>query len=307
MSQKFKGGGGRQGAHSGTYTTSELEVLKDYKGRTHLTMGLGLVVTVNTFPWDTTANTEQAAALAKVWDQSAAEFQNLATSGTGAAYAANYQLLPDTDAVNDAVYFGAASKFGAMNIDMSATVQTYTGDSLTWEYYNGSGWVSFTPYDETDGTANDGKRSFGADGFIILSVKDDWALTTIDSQSAYWIRARVTTAAVNQIGLTDSKEHLVTSLTNGGTVVNTFGKVGRGMFRFETVSASNTDTKLILVNMTTGESSAVKTLTKAVADNDVADFDLKVNRGDSIVFYCTQEDGTTEFAGGICELAINHS
>lgn len=307
MGKKFKNGGGRQGAHSGGYSCSDLEVAEDYKGRTHLTMGCGLVVAVSTFPWDTTANTEQAAALAKVYDISALEFQNLATSGTGAGYTANYQLFPDADAIGDAVYFGAASKFGAMNMNMSATVQTYTGDALTWEYYNGSGWVSFTPYDDTDGTAQDGKRSFGSDGFIILAVGDDWALTTIDSQSAYWIRARVTTAVVNQIGLTDSQEHLVTSLTNGGTIVNTFGKVGRGMFRFETVSGANNDTKLILVNMSTGQSSAEKTLTKAVADNDVANFDLRVNRGDSIAFFATQEDETTEFAGGLCELAINHS
>jgi hypothetical protein len=305
MSKKFNSGGGRQGAHSGGYTCTDLEATRDYKGRTHLTMGCGLVVTVNTFPWDTTANTEATAAFAKVSD--AGVFLNLAGSAAGAGYTANYQLFPDTEVIGDAVYFGNATKFGAMSMDMSATVQTYTDDALTWEYYNGSGWVAFTPYDETDGTANDGKRSFGADGFIILSVKDDWALTTIDSQSAYWIRARVTAAVINQTGLTDSKEHLVTSLTNGGTIVNTFGKIGRGMFRFETVSGANADTKIILVNMTTGESSAVKTLTKAVADNDVTDFGVKVNRGDSIVFYCTQEDGTTEFAGGMCELAINHS
>jgi len=291
--------------HSGSAKFNNLEVDKDFKGRTHLTMGCGLVVAVSSFPWDTTTNTEQAAALAKVSD--AGVFANLAVSGAEAGYTANYQLFPDTEVIGDAVYFGAAAKFGAMSMDMSATVQTYSADALAWEYYNGTSWVEFTPYDETDGTAQDGKRSFGSDGFIILNVGADWVKSTIDSQEAFWIRARVTAATITQIGLTDSKEHLVTSLTNGGTIVNTYGKVQRGMFRFETVSGANNDTKLILVNMTTGRSSLVKTLTKAVADNDVADFALEIARGDSIAFFCTQEDETTEFAGGLCELAINHS
>jgi hypothetical protein len=112
----------------------------------------------------------------------------------------------------------------------------------------------------------------------------------------------LTTAAI-----TNSKEHEVVALTNGGTVVNTYGTIGRGLFRFETTSGSNADTKVILVNMTTGQSSAVKTITKAILDADVTDFALDINRGDSISFFCTQEDGTTEFAGGTCELAIDHS
>ena len=305
MSNFFKNNGGRSGSHSGSYKTKNLEVGEDYKGRTHLTMGCGLVVASSSFPWDTTANAEQAAALCKVSDGGV--FANLAVSGAEAGYTANYQFFPDTEVINDAAYFGYASKFGAMFIDMSATVGVYNDDALTWEYYNGSGWVEFTPYDETDTTAQDGKRSFQGDGYIILNVGDDWVSSTIDSQAAFWIRARVSAAEITTIPLTNDKEHLVTTLTNGGTILNTYGKVGRGMFRFETVSGSTADTKLILVNMSTGESSAEKTLTKAVADNDVADFGLRVNRGDSIAFFCTTEDGTTEFAGGLCELAINHS
>ena len=94
-------------------------------------------------------------------------------------------------------------------------------------------------------------------------------------------------------------------MTNGGTIVNNYGTIGRGLFRFETISGTADNTDVILVNMTTGQSSAVKSITKAVADHNVANFNLEINRGDSIAFFCTDEDGTTEFAGGTCELAIS--
>jgi hypothetical protein len=306
MSNIFKTGG-RYGMRSGAAKFKNIEVVEDYKGRTTMMMGCGPVVVSDSFPYDSTTNTEQAVDFAKVYDESATAFRNLAVSGGGAGYSANYQMFPDIETVDDAIYFGAASKFGAMYIDMSATIQTYSNDTLTWEYFNGNAWIPFTPYDETDQTAQDGKRSFGADGYILLNVGSNWALGEVDSQEAYWVRARVTTAAISILGLTDSKEHQVTTLTNGGTITNTYGVISRGLFRFETVSASNADTKMILVNMTTGQMSAEKTLAKAVADAEVADFNLIVSRGDSIALFCTQEDGTTEFAGGTLELAIDHS
>lgn len=305
MSKIFKNTGGRYGQRSGSAKYKNLEVSGDYKGRASMMMGCGLVVASSSFPYDTTSNAEQAAALCKVSDGGV--FANLAASGSEAGYTANYQLFPDTEVVDDAVYFGYATKFGAMFIDMAATVCVYGADALVWEYFNGTAWNEFTPFDETDQTAQDGKRSFGADGYIILNVGTNWVESTVDSQTAYWIRARVTAAQITTIGLTDSKEHQVTTLTNGGSILNTYGVISRGLFRFETVSGGNNDTEMILVNMTTGQSSSVKTITKAIADADVADFNLIVSRGDSIALFCTQEDGTTEFAGGTLELAIDHS
>ncbi|MCD6436494.1 MAG: hypothetical protein J7L15_08985 [Clostridiales bacterium] len=305
MSQIFKKGG-RYGLHSGASKWKHIEITGDIKGRSLVTMGCGLVVASSSFPWDTTANAEQAAALCKVSDGGV--FLNLSGSGAGAGYTANYQLFPDTEVVNDAVYFGYASKFGAMYIDMSATVGVYNDDALTWEYRNSSGtWTAFTPYDETDTTAQNGKRSFQGDGYIILNVGEDWTAGLVDSQNAFWIRARVSAAEITTIPLTNDKEHLVTTLSKNGTVMSQYGVISRGLFRFETVSGSTADTKVILVNMTTGQSSGEKTLTKALADNEVSDFNLRVSRGDSIAFFCTTEDGSTEFAGGTCELSIEYS
>jgi len=308
MSKPFKIGG-RYGMRSGSVKWKNLEIIEDYKGRTMITMGCGPVMSLSAFPFDTTSNTEQTAALCKVYDATNEDFQNLATSATGDGYSNNYQIFTDAEAVNDAIYFGYASKFGCMYIDMSATVAVYSADAVVWEYWNGDAWSSFTPYDETDTDDQDGDRPFQGDGYIILNVGDGWGTCDVDSQNAYWIRCRVATAAtISTIPLTNSKEHQVTTLTNGGTVVNTYGTIGRGLFRFETASTGTADTKVILVNMSLGHSSSASTITKAVKDSDISDFNVKVERGNSIAFFCTQVDGGgQEFTGGTCELAIDHS
>lgn len=271
----------------------------------NILIGLFGTVAEKTFPHNEITLTEQAAALAKVEDGGV--FRNLAVSGGGAGYAANYQLFPDTEVVNDAVYFGAVLPFGAIYMDMEATVQTYSADALTWEYWNGHSWVALTiVWDATDGTAQDGKRSFGADGYIIFSAPTDWALKTVDSQEAYWIRARCSDNKITQIGLTDSLEHKIPSSAHASEVPSD-GTIGRGRITFGTKSAGNADTKCILVNLTSGACSAIKTLTKAKQEIEVADFALVVSKDDAIAFHYTAEDGTTEYANGIAELRLVRS
>ena len=271
----------------------------------NLIVGLNEVVAEKTFPHNEMTLTEQAAAYAKVEDGGV--FLNLAVSGGGGGYTANYQLFPDADAINDAVYFGAASPFGVIYVNMSATVQTYTNDALVWEYYDGLGWQALTIiWDETDGTAQDGKRSFGADGHIIFSAPTDWAPVTVDSQSAYWVRARCSAANITNLGLTDSEEHSLVSAAAASEVPDS-GTIGRARFSWTTVSGATADTKVILVNLTSGACSAIKTLTKAKKEHEIADFDVAVSKDDAIAFHYTDEDGTTEFEGGTAELRLVRS
>ena len=271
----------------------------------NIIVGLFGTVAEFTFPHNEITLTEQAAGLAKVEDGGV--FRNLAVSGGGAGYASNYQLFPDTEVANDAVYFGAALPFGAIYMDMEATVQTYSADALTWEYWDGHNWSALTiVWDATDGTAQDGKRSFGADGYIIFSAPTDWALKTVDSQSAYWIRARCSDNKISQIGLTDSLEHKIPSSAHASEVPSD-GTIGRGRITFATKSGTTADTKCILVNLTSGACSAIKTLTKGKQEIEVADFALVVSKDDAIAFHYTDEDGTTEYANGIAELRLVRS
>jgi hypothetical protein len=139
MSTSFKNTGGRYGSHSGNQKTKNLEVTDDYKGRTMITMGCPQVVASNTFPWDTNAKTEQTAALCKVYDasESGGTFRNLASANSGAGYASAYQMFPGTEGIGDAIYFGYATKFGAMYVD-NGTPGQYSGDTCVWEYWNGT-------------------------------------------------------------------------------------------------------------------------------------------------------------------------
>lgn len=268
-----------------------------------ITMALAGTVAAFGFPFNVMVSTEAAAAFAKVED--GAVFANLAVSGGEAGYASNYQLWPDTELENDAVYFGGAAAFGVLDINVSATVATYGADSVQWEYYNGSSWASLTIiYDETDTNDQSGTRPFMQDGQIIFSAPTDWASTSVDGQAAFWVRARIKSGFnVTQIPLFDSVEHgLATSPT--ASEMPAAGTLGRGRMSFVTVSGANNDTKIILCNLTKGTASAIKTLTQALTANEVADFALTCDQGDQLAVYVTQEDGTTEFANGWLEVQL---
>lgn len=272
-----------------------------------VTIGLGGTVAINSFPFNEITQTEAAAAFAKVDDGGV--FQNLATSATGGGFAANYQLFPDTELENDAAYFGAASPFGAIYTDVAATVATYGADSITWEYYNGSAWVALTILDDyTDSTAQDGLRPFQRDGYTVFSAPSDWASTTVDSQVAYWIRARCNaTVNITQIPLLDSHEHYIITAPAASEMI-VAGTIGRARINWDTVSTGTADTKIILCNLTSGVASAEKTLTKAKREGEVADFALVCAAGDAIAVYITQVDGGgAEYADGIAELVYVRS
>mgnify|MGYP001566209265 CR=1 FL=1 len=255
------------------------------------------------FPLNVTVETEQAVGYASVEDVSDT-FYSLQGSTGGAGYSANYQLFPDTEVENDAAYFGGAAPFGVLVMDMSQAA-IYGADSLAWEYWNGAAWSALTiVWDETDTTANDGLRSFQADGAIIFSAPADWASTTVNGQAGFFVRARCSaTVNITQVPTTNSVEHkLVSSPT--ATEMPAAGTIGRGRFSWVTVSGANNDTIVILCNLTKGTCSALKTLTQALQVHEVADFSVLCDADDQIALYVTQEDGTTEFANGILELNV---
>jgi len=162
-----------------------------------------------------TTDTEAGATYCATYDQGNTEFVQLSTSSSGTDVTNDYQFFSDTKGDNDAVYFGAAAKFCEVGIDMSATVQNYTGDALTWEYADSATptWATLTlQYDNTDATAQDGKRSFGRDGAISFIPPAGWTASQPDAVLAadgFYIRARISTTAnmdTNE-GQTNSVQH----------------------------------------------------------------------------------------------------
>lgn len=267
-----------------------------------VTLGLKGTVAIDSFPFNNVTNVEAAAAYCKVYDASDT-YYNLATSSSGGGYSNNYQLFPDTEAENDAVYFGAASPFGCIYTDVSATNATYGADSITWEYYNGS-WTALTIiYDHTDSDDQDGDRPFQEDGYTLFSAPSDWTATEVDSQSAYWIRARCNaTVNITQIPLLDSHEHY-TITAAGGSEIPFDCTLSRARINWDTVSTGTADTKVILHNVTTGESSAQLTITKALREAEIADLGVTVSANDTLTWFVSQVDGGgTEYADGSIEI-----
>ena len=80
-------------------------------------------------------------------------------------------LIPAVEEVNDAFYFGSANKFSGLKLDIDTAG---VGNTIVWEYWDGSAWSSLTVTDLTS-------------GFTILTVhnhKVDDTTNTIISNNA---------------------------------------------------------------------------------------------------------------------------
>jgi hypothetical protein len=93
-------------------------------------------------------------------------------------------IMQAAPAVNDAYYYGHPKLFDILTLVLG-TSGVWTG-SLTWEYWNGA-WTAIPGFSDltTNYTAAPGtyKMPFTQPG--------DWATTTVNTMTEYWIRARV--------------------------------------------------------------------------------------------------------------------
>ena len=96
------------------------------------------------------------------------------------------ELMPATEVVNDAFYFGYSTAFPSLKLNIG---QAAVGTAITWEYWDGAAWSSWSPVDNTDGFTILGTNIVAAD------EPGDWATTAVNGSTKYWIRARVSTAS----------------------------------------------------------------------------------------------------------------
>lgn len=269
-------------------------------GLVYDTIHQSLIGTVaeNSFPHNTSANTPLAAAYAKSFDlsESSGTWGNTASTAGRGGYTANFQPFPDADAVGDMFAIGFAAKTGITYIDVSATGATYTKDSCRWEYWNGSAWTTLTVYDGTDSTAQDGKRPFIQDGYIVFDIPSDWTKSTIDSQEAFWIRSYIYDDGVNQSPILEDEHHTVAFDTTFEVPYDC--TIKSILFTYVTNSATNNDTIFQLYNLTTGKNVKTLTVTEGKHKGVKVAVDEIVRKDDKLVLFCTQEDGSTEYANG---------
>jgi len=111
---------------------------------------------------------------------------------TGAVYTGNYATSSNWtifgDGANtqtsDAVYFGVASGPWANLYYYIGTAAVYTA-TLTWEYWSGAAWTSFSP------TTTDFKSTGLKSTTWTAASLTGWAANSVNSITAYWVRVRI--------------------------------------------------------------------------------------------------------------------
>ncbi len=234
----------------------------------------------------------------------AGTFADIAATSSLTDWASDYQLTADAGSENagtdadgstdgDATYFGHSVPFCEIAFDLNP-VGVMTAKTFRWEYFNGTQWniipaASF--FDNTDLASQDGEQSFEQDGAISFIPPSDWATVAVDSQTEYWIRARIVAAQVLTTPLMDLTEPtIVTPLDgftcpHGGTITDIRvidGKPG--------TDRSDATLKFIFMNFTTGAHSGELTWVLAQRQDAFTGLTLAVNQDDELGVLVTGED-----------------
>ena len=131
-------------------------------------------------------------------------------------------LMPATEEIDDTFYFGSANKFRGLNLNIGTAG---VGNTIVWEYWDGSAWSSLTVTDNTVGFTVLGENTVTFTPYI------DWTKTTVNSSEQYWIRSRVSVAAFTTQPL----------LTQGWVIVQDsllYSDSNLGMYSFEDTAAN---------------------------------------------------------------------
>ena len=94
-----------------------------------------------------------------------------------------FTLFP-TPATSDRTYVGHSSKFTSLTFGLAVNGSAAT---YVWEYWNGTTWSTLTV---TDGTSG-----FTTSGTVTWTSPIDWATTSVNAVTEYWVRVRFTGTA----------------------------------------------------------------------------------------------------------------
>jgi hypothetical protein len=147
----------------------------------------------------------------------------------GAAFV-DHSLEADTEAgtpfdalqdANDVLYLGKNTPFQEVRADLAVN-GAYTG--LVWEYWNGSAWHALT--------VTGAGAGLSADGPITFTPPVDWARTTVNGFTGYFIRAKA--AAVTTVATVNSfRQNLIQNVDyildpgRAGVDGRLVGRIGR--------------------------------------------------------------------------------
>ncbi len=120
---------------------------------------------------------------------------------------------PDSSAIftetGDALYLGLESKFHYLKIILSTAG---VGGAVSWQYYNGTEWVSFTPAGGSYGFDSLDKELLLWNDYSSMPV--DWQKKSLESSELFWLRIVVSTPFS-----TDPVGSQISSVSNAKAVV----------------------------------------------------------------------------------------
>lgn len=96
----------------------------------------------------------------------------------------SFNLMDDT---NDYLYLGGASVFSGATFEFDTRGANYT---LVVQYWNGATWSTL---DSNTNDLDDDTNNFLGDARISWSLPGDWATTSVNGQTKYWVRISTTT------------------------------------------------------------------------------------------------------------------
>ncbi len=132
-----------------------------------------------------TAETATSFDNVKLYDDSGSSYSDHETEAA-TEEGTEFDLLEDDGSSPDYLYIGDASTFLGTKFEFQTRG---SGHTLYIEYWNGSAWTQLTANDHN---LSDGTNNFESDGRISWDDPGDWATTTVDSVSKYWIRISTT-------------------------------------------------------------------------------------------------------------------
>ena len=134
---------------------------------------------------DTTTMSYEAADGAYRWNDPS--FSNDTSDFNYAGGGYDVILIRDAEVVDDAFYYGLDEPFNGVRHNIATAG---VGNTIVWEYWDGSAWSSLSVTDNTSGYTVLGTNS------VTFMPPADWAVRSVNSSSNwYWIRSRVTVAA----------------------------------------------------------------------------------------------------------------
>lgn len=178
----------------------------------------------------------------QVWLYNGSTYENLTTAaGDNTTADVKHSVsLGVVSAIGDIAYFGRSTQFDAISWVLSTAG---TVGSVNWEYWNGSGWVSLR---NILSTTNSTFLSTTASS-VIFTPNSDWATTTVNGVSDYYVRARTTTAyTIKPIGsqfspfVTPSVMGNIKSVVNFSSMPLVYTVSGTGLAKLKYTTLSDT-------------------------------------------------------------------